>query len=657
MAKTIGMDLGSTNSAWSIFEGNEAKLLTNSEGARTTPSIVAFTKTGDELVGQAAARQAVTNPKNTVTIVKRLIGRKFSEVRDYIKDLPYEVVEAPNGDCRININGRQYSPEEISAKIIGKAKRDAEAYLGETVDKIVVTVPAYFNDSQRQSVKDACSIAGLECLRIINEPTSAALAFSADKKLNKKIAVYDLGGSTFDCSILDISDGVVEVLATNGNTALGGHDIDVALMHYIIDEFKKESGIDISNDSMALQRVKDEAEKAKCALSTLKTYDLSLPFITADATGPKHLQMTLTQAKLESLADEFIQKTVEPCSKCLADAGLDKVDDVLLVGGQTRMPAVQRKVKEIFGIEPNQSVNPDEAVALGAGVQSGILAGAKNDVLLLDVVPLTLSICTNGQVATPMIERNTTIPAKKTQTFSNASPMQAQATILIGQGERKMFADNKLLGQFNVEITPMPTPGSNQIEITYDIDANGILKVSAFDKALNKTANITITSSSGLSKEEIEKAKADAEAHAAEDEKKLELVNEKNRAESLCNSIEKAFKDAPADKITEDEKKPVNEAIANVRETIKSDDIQKIKSETDAMMKLYEPLATKLYSGMGGNPQFTDEQMKQAMNDPKFKEMFGGGQFDPSKFADTFKNSGSRSGATNSDGSVDAKFE
>lgn len=568
MSKIIGCDLGSTNSCFAIYEGGEAKVIVNGEGQRTTQSIVAFTKNGDELVGSAAARQMVTNAKNTVTIVKRLIGRKFSEVRDYIKDLPYEVVEAPNGDCRIRINGKDYSPEEISAKILGKIKKDASAYLGEDVKEIVVTVPAYFNDSQRQSVKDACMIAGLDCRRIINEPTAAALAYSADKGLNKKIAVYDLGGSTFDISILDIAGGVVEVLATNGNTALGGHDIDVKLMRYVLDEFKKESGIDLSGDPMAMQRVKDECEKAKCALSTAKSYSVNLPFITADSTGPKHLVMDITQSRLETIADDILQKTVEPCKKCLADAGDIKIDEVLLVGGQTRMPAVQRLVKSIFGIEPSQKVNPDEAVGLGAAIQAAVIAGMKNDVLLLDVTPLTLSICTNGEVATPMIERNTTIPTKKTQTFSNASPMQPMATVLIGQGERKMFSDNKLLGQFNVELTPMPTPGSNKITITYDIDANGILKVSAFDEALHKEANITITSSSGLSKEEIEKAMAEAKAHEAEDAKKLELANEKNRAESLCASIEKALADAPADKVTDDEKKSVSDAVAKVREAV-----------------------------------------------------------------------------------------
>ena len=414
MSKIIGCDLGSTNSCFAIFEGNEAKVITNADGARTTQSIVAFTKNGEELVGSAAARQMVTNAKNTITIVKRLIGRKFEEVKDYIKDLPYEVVAAPNGDCRIKINDKLYSPEEISAKILAKVKKDAEAYLGEDVKEIVVTVPAYFNDSQRQSVKDACIIAGLDCKRIINETTAAALAYSADKGINKKIAVYDLGGSTFDISILDIADGVVEVLATNGNTALGGHDIDVKLMRYVIDEFTKDNGVDLGNDPMAMQRVKDECEKAKCALSTTKQYEINLPFISMNANGPLHLTMTLTQAKLEEIADDIIQKTVEPCKKCLADADNVKVDEVLLVGGQTRMPAVQALVKQIFGIEPNKNINPDEAVGLGAAIQAGVLTGAKTDVLLLDVTPLTLSICTNGQVATPMIPRNTTIPTKTT---------------------------------------------------------------------------------------------------------------------------------------------------------------------------------------------------------------------------------------------------
>ena len=653
MNKIIGLDLGSTNSCFAVYEGNEAKVIPNSDGARTTQSIVAFTNNGDELVGAAAARQMVTNAKNTVTIIKRLIGRKFEEVKEYIKDLPYEVVAAPNGDCRVKINGKEYSPEEISAKIIAKVKKDASAYLGEDIKQIVVTVPAYFNDSQRQSVKDACTIAGLECKRIINEPTAAALAYSADKGMNKKIAVYDLGGSTFDISILDVSDGVVEVLATNGNTALGGHDIDVKLMHYVIDEFKKDSGIDISNDSMAMQRVKDECEKAKCALSGIKTYDINLPFITADSTGPKHLVMTLTQARLEEIANDIIQKTVEPCKKCLADANNVKIDEVLLVGGQTRMPAVQALVKSIFGIEPSKNINPDEAVGLGAAIQAGVLTGAKNDVLLLDVTPLTLSVCTNGQVATPMITRNTTIPTKHTETFSNAAPMQPMATVMIAQGERKMFADNKLLGQFNVELTPMPNPGQNQIQITYDIDANGILKVEAFDKALNKKANITITSSSGLSKEEIEKAKADAEAHAAEDEKKLELVNKKNAADVQCFAIEKAMKDA-GDKLSVEDKTAIETAIKVVREAIKTDNIENIDHEVKHLTDVWEPIVKKLYpqgQDANGQPQFSKEQMEQMMKDPKFAQMFGS-TGSPFPGANAFTENQTKN---NNDGTVDAE--
>ena len=625
MSKVIGCDLGSTNSCFAFYEGNEAKVIPNSDGARTTQSIVAFTKSGDELVGSAAARQMVTNAKNTVTIVKRLIGRKFNEVKDYIKDLPYEVVAASNGDCRIKINDKEYSPEEISAKILGKIKKDASAFLGEDIKDIVVTVPAYFNDSQRQSVKDACQIAGLECKRIINEPTAAALAYSADKGMNKKIAVYDLGGSTFDISILDIADGVIEVLATNGNTALGGHDIDVKLMRYIIDEFKKETGIDLSNDPMALQRVKDECEKAKCALSTTEQYEINLPFITADATGPKHLVRSLTRATIESLADEIIQKTVEPCKKCLADAGDVKIDEVLLVGGQTRMPAVQALVQKIFGIKPNMNINPDEAVGLGAAIQAAVLTGAKTDILLLDVTPLTLAIETMGGIATPMIERNTTIPTKKTQVFSTAVDNQPAVTIRICQGERKMFNDNRLLGTFNLDGIPPAPRGVPQIEITYDIDANGILNVSAKDLGTQKEQHITITSSSGLSKDEIEKAKRDAEANAEADAKKAELIQTKNSAEMLCFNIEKAMKDA-GDKLTTEDKKPVEDAIANVREALKADSIEDLKTKVDALNKANEPIATKLYAGAGGGmPNFANikpEDLEKMKNDPKFAEMF-----------------------------------
>jgi molecular chaperone DnaK len=621
MSKVLGIDLGTGFSCMAIMEAGEPKVIVNAEGARTTPSIVAWTKNGDRLVGQAAKRQAVTNPKNTVYEIKRFIGRKYDEVLDDIKLVSYDVVKADNGDIRVKINDKLYSPEEISSFILAKLKTDAEAFLGEKITDAVITVPAYFNDSQRQATKDAGTIAGLNVLRIVNEPTAAALSYGLDKQGNSVIAVADAGAGTYDTTILELGEGIFEVKATNGDTRLGGKDYDQAIMNWLCDEFKKENGIDLAADQMALQRLKDEAEKAKIALSTTESIEINIPFITADATGPKHLINTLSRAKFEALITDLNDRLVAPCKNCINDANV-KVDKVILVGGTTRIPSVQTKIKDIFGIEPSKGVNADEVVACGAAVQGGVLKGEVHDVLLLDVTPLTLSICTNGQIATPMVPRNTTIPTKKTETFSNAVSMQPAATILIGQGERKMFSDNKLLGQFNVELTPMPNPGQNHIEITYNIDANGILTVEAFDKALNKKANITITSSSGLSKEEIEKAKADAEAHAAEDEKKLELVNEKNRAESLCNSIERAFKDVPADKITEDEKKPVIDAIAKVREVIKTDDIEKIKSEVEAMNKLYEPLATKLYAA-NDQPQFTQDQMEQMMKDPKFAQMFG----------------------------------
>jgi molecular chaperone DnaK len=629
MSKIIGIDLGSTNSAVSFFEGNDAQIIPNSEGGRTTPSIVAFTKNGERLVGQAAQRQMITNASNTITIVKRLIGRKFAEVQDYIKSLPYEVVAAPNGDCRIKVMDKEYSPEEVSSFILAKLKADAEAFLGEKVTSAVITVPAYFNDSQRQATKNAGQIAGLEVERVVNEPTSASLAYSLGKGYSKKVAVFDLGGSTFDISIVDISDGVVEVLATNGNVSLGGHDIDVALMDYVISEFKKESGIDISNDTMAMQRVKDECEKAKCAMSTSTTYEMSLPFITADATGPKHLSLSLNRARLDEISRDIINKTIEPCKKCLEDAGNPKLDEVLLVGGQTRMPLVVETVKSIFGIEPNKNINPDEAVSIGAAIQAGVLKGETKDLLLLDVTPLTLSICTNGQLATEMIARNSTIPCKKTQTFTNAAPMQNMATILVGQGERKMFSDNKLLGQFNVEITPCPVQGQAQIEVSYDIDSNGILTVSAKDLALNKVANITITNSSGLSKEEIEKAKMEAEKYAEEDAKRVELVNTKNSAESLCDQIERAMKDA-GDKLTEDDKKPVDEAIVKVREVIKSDNIDEIKTALESLNNVWGTIVTKIYPQQTApnGQQFSAEDMEKMKNNPdfmnQFSQMFGG---------------------------------
>ena len=622
MSKVLGIDLGTGFSCMAIMEGGEPKVIVNAEGARTTPSIVAWTKTGDRLVGQAAKRQAVTNPKNTVYEIKRFIGRKYDEVLDDIKLVSYDVVKADNGDIRVKINDKLYSPEEISSFILSKLKADAEAYLGEKITEAVITVPAYFNDSQRQATKDAGTIAGLNVLRIVNEPTAAALSYGLDKQGNANIAVADAGAGTYDITILELGEGVFEVKATNGDTRLGGKDYDQAIMNWLNEEFKKDNGIDLMKDQMALQRLKDEAEKAKIALSTAESVEINIPFITADSTGPKHLVNTLTRSKFEVLIADLNEKLVAPCQNCMKDADV-KIDKVILVGGTTRIPSVQAKIKNVFGIEPSKGVNADEVVACGAAIQGGVLKGEVKDVLLLDVTPLTLSICTNGSIATPMIPRNTTIPTKKTETFSNAAPMQPQATILIGQGERKLFNDNKLLGQFNVELTPMPNPGQNQIEITYDIDANGILKVEAFDKALNKKANITITSSSGLSKEEIEKAKADAEAHAAEDAKKLEVINRKNAADGQCFAVEKAMRDA-GDKVTADDKTTVQAAIDAVREAIKQDKLDELDSKVEALNKVWEPIVKKLYPNQQATGQQMDaQQFEQMMKDPKFAQMFG----------------------------------
>ena len=622
MSKVLGIDLGTGFSCMAIMEGGEPKVIVNAEGARTTPSIVAWTKTGDRLVGQAAKRQAVTNPKNTVYEIKRFIGRKYDEVLDDIKLVSYDVVKADNGDIRVKINDKLYSPEEISSFILSKLKADAEAYLGEKITEAVITVPAYFNDSQRQATKDAGTIAGLNVLRIVNEPTAAALSYGLDKQGNANIAVADAGAGTYDITILELGEGVFEVKATNGDTRLGGKDYDQAIMNWLNEEFKKDNGIDLMKDQMALQRLKDEAEKAKIALSTAESVEINIPFITADSTGPKHLVNTLTRSKFEVLIADLNEKLVAPCQNCMKDADV-KIDKVILVGGTTRIPSVQAKIKNVFGIEPSKGVNADEVVACGAAIQGGVLKGEVKDVLLLDVTPLTLSICTNGSIATPMIPRNTTIPTKKTETFSNAAPMQPQATILIGQGERKLFNDNKLLGQFNVELTPMPNPGQNQIEITYDIDANGILKVEAFDKALNKKANITITSSSGLSKEEIEKAKADAEAHAAEDAKKLEAINKKNAADGQCFAVEKAMRDA-GDKVTTDDKTAVQVAIDAIREAIKQDKLDELDSKVEALNKVWEPIVKKLYPNQQTTGQQMDaQQFEQMMKDPKFAQMFG----------------------------------
>src|SRR5574344_59415 len=546
MAKVLGIDLGTTNSCMAVMEGGEATVIPNKEGARTTPSIVAFTKTGEILVGQAAKRQAVTNPKSTIYSIKRFIGRRFSEMGDEIKMIPYEVVAAPNGDAAVKVDDKIYTAQEISAMVLRKLKEDAEAFLGEKITEAVITVPAYFNDQQRQATKDAGRIAGLDVKRIVNEPTAASLAYGLDKKKNEKIAVYDFGGGTFDISVLAIGDGVFEVKATNGDTHLGGDDLDQAIMKWMIDDFKKQNGVDLSKDVMALQRLKEAAENAKCALSSSTSFDISLPFITADAPGPKHLTMTLTRAKLEPLTDDLVERTTGPCQKCLSDAGLaaSDINEVVLVGGQTRMPRIVEQAKKLFGKEPNKGVNPDEVVAVGAAIQGGILKGEVKDVLLLDVTPLTLGIETLGGVMTPLIERNTTIPTKKSQVFSTAADNQPAVTIAIFQGDRKMARDNKSLGNFNLDGIPPAARGVPQIEVTFDIDANGILNVSAKDRGSQKEQKITITAAGGLSKDEIEKMRKDAEAHAAEDEKRHAEVEERNKADGLAFQVEKTLKDS-----------------------------------------------------------------------------------------------------------------
>lgn len=594
MSKIIGIDLGTGNSAMAVMENGTATIIPNAEGERTTPSIVAFTKTGERLVGQTAKRQAVTNPKNTVYAIKRFIGRKFSDVSEEIKNVPFEVVEAKNGDAHIKIEDKVYSPEEISSFILAKLKKDAEAYLGEPVTEAVITVPAYFNDAQRQATKDAGKIAGLDVKRIINEPTAAALAYGDDKKKEGIVAVTDPGSGTYDVSILEISDGVFEVLATNGDTHLGGTDVDNAIMDWLISEFKKENNIDLSQDITALQRIKEAAESAKCSLSSAMTAEINLPFITATQNGPLHLIKSLTRAKLEELCVGILEKLVSPAKTCIDDAGV-KIGEVLLVGGMTRMPCVQKKIGEIFGVEPSKGVNPDEAVAIGAAIQGGVLQGDVKDILLLDVTPLTLSIETMGGVATPMIEKNTTIPTKKSSVFSTATDNQTAVTIRICQGERKMFADNKLLGNFNLEGIPMAPRGVPQIEITYDIDANGILNVTAKDLGTQKEQKITITASSGLSQDEIARAKADAEAHAEEDEKRCKLVTTKNMAESVCFASEKTINEN-ADKIGDELKIKITESIASVRETMKTDDVDAINQKLEDLSKLNAEAASKIYA-------------------------------------------------------------
>jgi molecular chaperone DnaK len=603
MAKVIGIDLGTTNSVVAVVEAGDPTVIANQEGSRLTPSVVGFTKDGEILVGQVAKRQAITNPENTVFSIKRFMGRRHDEVLQEIKLVPYKVVKAENGDARVEVRGKRYSPPEVSAMILRKLKEAAEAYLGEKVTQAVITVPAYFNDSQRQATKDAGRIAGLEVLRIINEPTAASLAYGMDKKKEQTIAVYDLGGGTFDISILEIGEGVFEVKATNGDTHLGGDDFDQKVMDWIAEEFKRENGIDLKKDRMALQRLKEAAEKAKCELSTTLQTEINLPFITADASGPKHLVMTLTRAKLEQLVADLVDRTLGPCRQAMQDAGVTAkdVDEVILVGGQTRMPKVQEVVKGLFGREPHKGVNPDEVVAVGAAVQAAVLTGEVKDLLLLDVTPLSLGIETLGGVMTTLISRNTTIPTKKAETFTTAADNQTQVEVHVLQGERPMARDNRTLGKFHLVGIPAAPRGVPQVEVTFDIDANGILNVSAKDNATGKQQNITITASSGLTKDEIDRMVKEAEAHSADDTKRKEEIQIRNQADSLVYSTERTLSEHGG-KLDENDRKAIEDALNEAREALKSEDYDRIKRAHDDLMKSSHKLAEIMYRETQGQP-------------------------------------------------------